>query len=257
SQEINVNSNIHGLIGVQTDVYRSVSAGGVTYVLARMNRRECSARYSAMITENSAVINRLLLSAQSEQASLSKYSKLSFAHSIARETDNFQNILEVLDLTAVNRKPAYGTSNAIKARMLEAAGLITIGISVNTDQLSDRAQYVEERTLLRRAAGSFFRDLGFRINELGAEVPRNVNYVLGVNVRFEEISQNVFSCRYYLNAALTDASGTGIFTFTEDDRKAHPNNAGEARRLAVRAVEESFKHGQFAGEFNTWLMRNN
>ena len=254
SHEINVNSNIHGLIGVQTDVYRSASAGSFTYVLARMNRRECSARYSAMIAENTAIINRLITSAASfpNQANLDVYSRLSFAHSLAQVTDNFQNILEVLDPTAVNRKPSYGTANAIKLRMLETASLITIGISVNTEQLSDRAQYVEERTLLRRAAGSFFRDLGFRTNEHGTG-----NYILSVNVRFEEISQNVFSCRYYLNASLTDASGISIFTFTEDDRKAHPNNANEARRLAVRAAEESFKEGKFAGEFNTWLMRNN
>jgi len=259
SQGINVNSNIRGLIGVQTDVYRSALAGGFTYVLVRMNRRECSARYSAMITENSAIINRLIASASSftNQANLDVYSRLSFAHSLAQVTDNFQNILEVLDPAAVNRKPSYGTANAIKVRMLETASLITIGISVNTEQLSDRAQYVEERTLLRRAAGSFFRDLGFRINEQATLVSANGNYLLSVNVRFEEISQNVFSCRYYLNAALTDASGTGIFTFTEDDRKAHPNNANETRRLAVRAVEESFKEGKFAGEFNTWLMRNN
>jgi hypothetical protein len=44
-----------------------------------------------------------------------------------------------------------------------------------------------------------------------------------------------------------------VFSFTEDDRKAHPNSASEARRLAVRAAETSFKEGKFAQEFDSWL----
>ena len=238
-QDVNTTTNIKGLIGVQIDTYRAPD--NTVYVCARMNRRECAARYSGMIRENAAIINTLLAAASPIQGTFDVYSRLSFAHAIAEVTDNFQNILEVLDTSAVSRKPAYGGAAAIRAKMLECASLITIGITVTTEQQADR-------TLLTRAAGSFFRDLGFRINESG-----DCNYVLRVNARFETISQNVISCRYYLDAALENENRASFFTFTEDDRKAHPNTASEARRLAVSAAETSFKEGKFATEFEAWL----
>lgn len=241
SQDVNTSTNVRGLIGVQTDVYRSPDR--TVYVNARMNRRECAARYSGMIRENTAIINTLLAAAAAvrEQDTFDVYSRLSFAYAIAQVTDNFQNILEVLDPQAVNRKPGYGGANAVKTKMLECAARITIGIAVNTAQAADK-------TLLTRAAGSFFRDLGFKTNEQGTG-----NYTLRANARFEGVSQNVYSCRYFLDAALENRGKTAVFSFTEDDRKAHPNNTSEARRLAVSAAEASLKEGKFAQEFNSWL----
>ena len=241
SQDVHTSTNVQGLIGVQIDVYRA--ADGTVYVNARMNRRDCATRYRAMIRENAATIQKLLDSAAAakDQAAMEVYARLSFACAIAQATDNFQSLLEVIDPAAVNNKPSYGGANAIKAKMVECAALITIGVTVNTAQADDAG-------LFTRAAGSFFSDLGFKTNEQGQG-----NYVLGVNVRFESLAQNVVSCRYYLDAALKNKAGTAIFTFTEDDRKAHPNSTSEARRLAVRAVETSFKEGKFAQEFNNWL----
>jgi hypothetical protein len=241
SQNVNTSTNIKGLIGVQIDVYRAKD--NTVYVNARMNRKECGNRYSGMIKENAAIINRLLADAAAipQQDSFDVYSRLSFAYAIAVVTDNFQNILEVLDPTAVNRKPGYGGANAIKTKMLECAARITIGIAIDTEQQADK-------TLLTRAAGSFFRDLGFKTNENGTGT-----YVLRANARFEVIAQNVYSCRYYLDAAMEDKNKTAVFSFTEDDRKAHPNSDTESRRLAVRAAETSFKEGKFAQEFDTWL----
>ena len=115
SQEINTSTNIRGLIGVQMDVFR---AGNTVYVSARMNRRESAARYSGMIRENSNVINSLLAN-PGQNGTFEAYARLGFAHSLAQVTDNFQNILEVLDTTASNRRPAYGGANAIRTRMLE------------------------------------------------------------------------------------------------------------------------------------------
>jgi len=241
SQDVNTSANVRGLIGVQIDVYRAPDR--TIYVNARMNRRECGNRYSGMIRENASTINRLLADAAAipEQDTFDVYSRLSFAYAIALVTDNFQNILEVLDPTAVNRRPGYGGANAIKTKMLECSARITIGITIDTEQQADK-------TLLTRAAGSFFRDLGFKINERGAG-----NYVLLANARFEGLAQNVNSYRYYLDAAMENREGAAVFTFTEDDRKAHPNNEAEARRLAVRAAEASLKGGKFAQEFNSWL----
>jgi hypothetical protein len=247
SQDVNTSSNVRGLIGVQIDVYRAPDR--TVYVNARMNSRECGSRYSGMIRENAAIIDRLLADAAAipEQDTFDVYSRLSFAHTIAQVTDNFQNIFEVLDSTAVNRKPGYGGANAIKTKMLECAARITIGIMIDTEQAADKTQ-------LARAAGSFFRDLGFRINEQGSSGKPDIgNYALRANARFEGLTQNVNSYRYYLDAVLENRAGEAVFSFTEDDRKAHPNNAAEARRLAVRAVEISFKDGKFAQEFNSWL----
>ena len=239
SQEVNTATNIRGLIGVQTDLYRT--ADGTVYVNARMNRRESAARYAGMIRENVTVINTLLTAAARQGASFEGYAALSFAHALAEATDNFQNILEVLDPAAASCRPGYGGANAIKTAMLECAAGITVGITVETETRADL-------TLFTRAFGSFFRDRGFRINEQGRGP-----YVLRANARFEGLSQRVITCRYYLDAALENSDAAVLFAFTEDDRKAHPNTVSEARRLAVRAVETSIKEGKFAGEFDLWL----
>ena len=244
SQEVNVSANVRGLIGVQIDVYRAPDR--TVYVNARMNRRESAARYSGMVRENTAIINTLLAAAAPIRGTFEVYSRLSFAHALAQVTDNFQNILEVLDSSAANRRPAYGGADAIKVKMLECAALITIGVVVETAQAADR-------TLLTRAAGSFFRDRGFRIIEQSAPAAAGGDYVLRINARFETLNQNVISCRYYLDAALANKNGLSVFSFTEDDRKAHPNNQSEAHRLAVRAAETSIKEEKFAREFDTWL----
>jgi len=246
-QEVNITSNVRGLIGVQIDLFRA--ADSTVYVNARMNRRECSARYAGMIKENSAIIDKLLTAAAlfPDRASFDVYSRLSFAYAIAQVTDNFQHILEVLDPTAVNRKPAYGGANNIRTKMLDCGSLITIVVSVDTELAADKP-------LLTRAIGSFFRDLGFKTSESNSlPAASRGNYLLLMNARFETISQNVISCRYYLDAALEDSNKKAIFSFTEDDRKAHPNTASEARRLAVRAAETSLKEGKFAMEFEAWL----
>jgi len=241
SQEIDVSTNIKGLIGVQLDVYRDNR--NTIHVCARMNRRESAARYSGMIRENTTVIERLLASTV-PAGTLEAFSRLSFAYSIAKITDNFQNILEVLDITAVNRKPSYGGAAYIKTKMIECASLITIGVDVTTEQASDK-------TLFTRAIGSFFGDRGFRIND-----QNNGDYVLRANIRSELLSQNVFSCRYFFDAALNNKSNVSIFSFTEDERKAHRNSQTEARRLAVQAVEASIKEAKFASEFDAWLNSN-
>ena len=241
SQEITTSASMQGLIGVQIDVYRAPDR--TVYVQARMNRRECSARYSGLIKENTAAIDHLLSQAAAlrDQASLDVYARLSFAHKIALVTDNFQNILEVLDPSTAGRRPHYGGANAIKTKMNDAASKITISITVDAEQAADK-------TLFTRAAGTLFRDMGFKLSEQGKG-----SYALKANVRFESITQAVVSCRYFLDAVLEGENGRAIFSFTEDNRKAHPNNASEARRLAARGVETSFKEGQFAREFDAWL----
>jgi len=246
SQDVKTSANIKGLIGVQIESY--TARDNTVYVSARMNRKESAGRYSGMVRENSNIINSLLTAA-APIGTFDAYSRLSFAYTLAQLTDNFQNILEVLDPSYANRRPAYGGAGAIRAEMLECASFITIGVIVNTENTADK-------NLLTRAAGSFFRDRGFKIYELRETtqgVQNRGDYVLRVNVRFEEISQNVLSSRYYIDAALDDRSGVSIFSFTEDDRRSHRNSLSEARRLAVRAAETSIKEEKFAKEFDLWI----
>ena len=247
-QMVTTGSRVRGLIGVQIDTY--LAPNSTVYACARMNRRECAARYSGMIRENTANINRLLALAASapEQGTFEVYSRLSFAHAIAQETDNFQNILEVLDPSAINNRPSYGSANAIKIKMLECAARITIGITINTEK-------TEDRNSITRAASSFFTNLGFRINEQGSFGQSSAgNYVLRANVRFEEQRfLRVIHCYYYLDAALENRNRTALFAHSDSASGTHVSITSEARRNAVQAVEVSFKEGKFAQNFNTWL----
>jgi len=239
-QEVNTATNIRFIIGVQTDHYQAKD--GTYHANARMNRRESAARYSGMIRENTAVINRLITHADGLADSFEAYSALSFAAAIAEVTDNFQNILEVLDPATAGRRSSYGGANAVTAKMRELAGRITVGIAVETADRNDALQ-------ISRAVSAFFTDKGFKTAE-----QTQGQYTLRANVRFEPqtYSEQLQSSRYYFNAALESRSGTAVFSFTEDDRKNH-TIAAEAKRMALRAVETSVKEGKFAADFDTWL----
>lgn len=239
SQEVNTSTAIQGLIGVQTNVYQAID--GTYYAAAHMNRGESAARYSGMIREQTESIDRLLRSAGTNPDTLEAYASISFAYTLAQITDNFQHILEVLDPDTAAQKPFYGGAHALKVKMIECAAGITIGVQFDTEQL-------ENTMLFSRAAGSFFQNMGFKINESGKG-----DYVLQARVRFEIIRQSIVSCRYYFDAALENQSGAVLFAFTGNERKAHPNRESEARSLAVRAVEANIKDGAFASEFDAWL----
>ncbi|MDR2784679.1 MAG: hypothetical protein LBB83_02070 [Treponema sp.] len=240
SQEVNTSTSVRGLIGVQADHY--LASDGTVYANARMNRRESATRYAGMINENTAVIHRLLDFTVGLPAGFEAYSALSFAAAIAEVTDNFQNILEVLDPAAANRRPSYGGAEAIKTKMREVASAITIGLVVDTEERTDAA-------LISRALGSFFTGRGFKTDERGQGL-----YLLRANARFESLpfSARIQSSRYYFEAVLENQNGNVDFSFTEDDRKNH-NLPQEAKRLALRAVETSVKEGKFAQDFESWL----
>jgi hypothetical protein len=244
STQVQTGSNVRALIGVETGTFQS-SDGSTWYVNARMNRRECSARYAGMVRENVAVIDDLLSRASSleSRSLLEAAAALYFASSIAQVTDNFQNILEVLDSSAANRRPGYGGAAAIKTRMQGVMSRITIGLRLETMEL-DR----QEISTIRRAFGAFFTGIGFKINEQGTG-----NYVLNGNVSFEVVATTqTKTCRWFLDTALEDSNGGALFTYTGQNRAVHMLDT-EARRLALRAVESSIKGGDFAKGFDTWF----
>jgi hypothetical protein len=242
SETVKTGSSVIARIGVETGTFQ-LADGNVWYANARMNRRECASRYAGMVRENTAVINNLLGRASSleSRSGFEAFAALYYAASIAQVTDNFQNILEVLDPSAVNRRPGYGGTAAIKTRMLAVAGRTTIGLSVETE---DR----QEAVTIRRALGAFFTRMGFKVNEQGKG-----DYTLSAGVIFETVNTTqVKTCRWFLDAVLEAQGGTAIFSYTGQDRAAHLQDK-EARRMALRDVESSVKEGDFAKHFDTWL----
>jgi hypothetical protein len=242
SSQVRTASSVNALIGVEIGTFESTGEN-TWYANARMNRRECAVRYAGMVRENEAVINALLSRAAvlESRSGFEAYAALYYAASIAQVTDNFQNILEVLDPSAVNHRPSYGGAAAIKTRMQALAGRITVGISVETE---DR----QEAVTIRRALGVFFTSRGFKINEQGTG-----DYTLSARVSFETVeTTQVKTCRWFLDAALEERSGRALFSYTGQDRAAHLLDK-EAHRLALSGVESSVKEGDFAGNFDAWL----
>jgi hypothetical protein len=240
SNQVKIESSVQALIGVETGVFQSEDGW---YANVRMNRRECAIRYTGMVRENAAVINDLLgrAAALESRNGFEAYSALYLAASVAQVTDNFQNILELLDPSAVNRRPGYGGAAAIKTRMLALAGRITVGLMVETE---DR----QEAVTIRRALGSFFTGMGFKVNEQGTG-----DYTLNAGVSFEAVeTTQVKTCRWFLDAVLEGRGGRALFSYTGQDRAAHYQDK-EARRLALRDLESSVKEGDFAGNFKAWL----
>jgi hypothetical protein len=240
--QVTTGSSVNALIGVEIGTFHQAD-GDTWYANARMNRRDCAARYAGMVRENEAVISGLLSRAEALESrrGFEAYAALHYAALIAQVTDNFQNILEVLDPSAVNRRPCYGGAAAIKTRMLALASGITIGISVDAE---DR----QEAHIIRGALGSYFTGLGFKVSERTTG-----GYTLAVHASFEAVdTTRVKSCRWFLDAALETREGDTLFSYTGHDRAAHLIDK-EARRLALRDMEKSIKEGDFAVSFDAWL----
>ncbi|GHU47830.1 hypothetical protein FACS1894200_03820 [Spirochaetia bacterium] len=233
-------TSVNALIGVVTETFHA--ADRTWYANARMNRHDCAVRYASMVRENEAVINGLLSRAAALQSGFDAYAALYYAASIAQATDNFQNILEVLDPSAVNRRPNYGSTAAIKTQMLVPfARRITIGLSVETEDQ-------READRIRGALGAFFTDRGFKVNQQGAD-----DYTLKANVTFEKgDTTDLKTCRWDLNAPLEDRDGKALF-WHKGRGSATAFQDKEARSEALCDVESSIKEGDFVKHFNQWL----
>jgi hypothetical protein len=242
ARDVSAETNVSGLIGVVTDFF--TAPDGTVYANARMNRKECGARYSAMIRENAAVISSLEAEAAQKPNTFDAYAALNLAVPIAEVTDNFLTILEVLDASATSRRPGYGGVNAVKQLRQKCAQGITIGLEVDVHG-------EEEAVIVTRAFGSFFKDRGFKTNDSGKGI-----YVLRGDLLIERTETSATgpkACRYYLNAELENADGDAVFSFSGNQRQNH-NNMSEAYRRALRAAEASIKTGQFAAEFDAFLI---
>ena len=238
SQELTSQSNVSGLVGVQGDVW--TAPDGTVFANARMNRRECAARYSAVIRENADVIKLLIADAELRPGAFDAYEYLNVAASLAAITDNYQSILEVLDSSAVSRRPSYGSASAIKKRAQDAARSITIVIEVEGD--------VDIR--INRAFASYFNQRGFKTNLAG-----NGGYAILCLFSLDDVetSGSTKAARYTLSMTLTDMNGMEVFAYSGNGRQNH-NNQSEARQRALRAAEDSITKSGFGAEFDKYLL---
>jgi hypothetical protein len=239
AQELTSSSNVSGLIGVQTDSW--TAKDGTVYANARMNRRECSARYTAMIHENERIIKHLKEEAALQPETFDAFELLELAVNVARVTDNLHSLLSVLDPSAISRRPEYGNAEAVKTIALNAARSIVITIQVTGDS-SGR---------IARAFGGYFTSRGFRVNTSGANP-----YLLSASFALEDVifanSDNKY-VRYILNCSVKNKDGVEIVSSSENSREGHVT-VEEARQRALRRAETSIATTGFAAHFDAYLV---
>ena len=239
AQELVSTSVVSGLIGLQVESWTN-SRDGAAYANARMNRKECSARYSAMIRENEKVIDQLKDEADQNPETFEAFQMLNIAHSVALVTDNFHSLLTVLDPSAISKRPSYGNAEAVKSLAQNAARTIVVTVSVSGDE-NDR---------IAKAFADCFTSRGFRTNAAGANP-----YTLAASFSLEDVDlgnpRNVF-VRYILNCSLKNREGTEILSFSENGREGHLTET-EARQRTIRAAEQAIGSTGFAVKFDAFL----
>jgi hypothetical protein len=241
-QNVMTNSSVSGLLGVQTDSW--TAANGTVYVVARMNRAECAARYHAMMKENERNVVNLIAQAGRIPGTFDAYAAYAFAARIAAVNDNFQNIAGVL-VPASDSRFSYGNADAVNTLARKTAASITIGISVKGD--------VGSR--FSKAFGSFFSGRGFKTGGAG-----NAPWTLSSTLTMEESDfgpeqKNVF-INWTLDATMSAKNGSEVFTYSGNGRKGHATMQ-QTRQLVLRTAESSItdagEEDSFAAAFDDFL----
>jgi hypothetical protein len=238
AQEVKTSTIVTGLIGVQTEVW--TAADGTVYANARMNLKDCAARYTAMIHENERVIRLLKETGAANPSTFEAYESLSFAANVAAVTDNFQSLLEVLDVSAAGHRPEYGNADTVRALAQAEARSITITIQVEGD-VSNR---------MSRAFSGFFTKRDFRAATSGENA-----YQLYAVLELENAdvgNQRIKYVRYLLMATLEDRNGKEVFSFSVNDRQGQATESA-ARQRALQIAEAAISSGSFATAFDAYL----
>jgi hypothetical protein len=239
AQELLSTSVVSGLIGLQLESWPNPN--GRSYANARMNRAECSARYSAMIRENEKVISSLMEEAERNPRTFEAFQMLNLASSFANVTDNFHNLLTVLDPSAISRRPSYGNAGTVKTLAQSAARSIAVTVKVNGDNGGR----------IEKAFTECLNSRGFRTN-----APGDNPYILAASFQLESVdlenNNNNKFVRYILNYSLKDRGGTEFISSSDNGRQGHLNES-EARQRAIRAAEQSIVSDGFAVNFDAFL----
>ena len=239
AQELISTSAVSGLIGLQVESW--ANPNGRSYANARMNRKECSARYSSMIRENEKVIGGLMEEAEKNPRTFEAFQMLNLAHSFAVVTDNIHSLLTVLDPSAISRRPSYGSAEAVKSLAQNAGRSIVVTVKVSGDN-SGRIEKAFTESLNSR---------GFRTSAAGDN-----SYVLSASFQLEDAvianPNNYKFARYILNYSLKDKGGVELFSASDNDREGHLTES-EARQRAIRAAEQTIASSGFAVNFDAFF----
>jgi len=240
AQELISTSAVSGLIGLQVESWANPQ--GRSYANARMNRKECSTRYSAMIRENEKVINGLFEEAERNPRTFEAFQTLNLAYSFALVTDNFHSLLTVLDPSAISRRPSYGNAETVKNLAQNAGRSIVVTVKVNGDN-SGRIEKAFTECLNKR---------GFRTSASGDN-----SYVLAASIQLEDVDianpNNYKYTRYILNYSLKNKDGAEILSSSSNGREGHLSES-EARQRALRAAEQSIASTGFAVNFDAFFV---
>jgi len=237
AQELVSTSAVSGLIGLQVESWANPK--GRSYANARMNRKECSARYSAMIRENEKVIGGLMSEAEKNPRTFEAFQMLNLAYNFAVVTDNFHSLLTVLDPSAISTRPSYGNAEAVKSLAQNAGRSIVIAVKVNGDN-GGRIEKAFTESLNSR---------GFRTAASGN------TYILAASFQLEaaDIDNPTYKfARYILNYSLKDKDGVELLSSSNNGREGHLTES-EARQRAIRAAEQSIASNGFAENFDAFL----
>ena len=243
SQDLVAASAVSGLIGLQVESWTN-PRDGRAYANARMNRKECSARYSAMIRENEKVIQSLKDEADQNPATFEAYELLNLAHAVALVTDNYHSLLTVLDTSAISKQPSYGNAEAVKSLARIAGQAIVVTVKVTGD--------IDGR--IAKAYAECFNSRGFRTNTGGAN-----SYLLQASFSLEDADlPNEFNYKYVwyvLNYSLMNRAGVEVLSSSENGREGHITQA-TARQRTIRAAEDTITNPEkkgFAANFDAFL----
>jgi hypothetical protein len=237
AQELISASVVSGLIGLQVESWANPK--GRSYANARMNRKECSARYSAMIRENEKAIVGLLEEAERNPRTFEAFQTLNLAYSFAMVTDNFHSLLMVLDPSAISGL-AYGNAGAVKSLAQSAGRSIVVTVGVNGDN-SGR---------IEKAFTECLNSRGFRTSAAGDNP-----YMLGASFEVDDVDLKNPSykfARYILNYSLKDSGGVELLSSSDNGREGHFIES-EARQRAIRAAEQLIASSGFAVNFDAFL----
>jgi len=239
AQELVSTSAVSGLIGLQVESWANPQ--GRSYANARMNRAECSARYSGMIRENEKVIGGLQEEAGRNPRTFEAFQMLNLAYSFALVTDNFHSLLTVLDPSAVSTRPSYGNAETVKSLAQSAGRSIIVTVSVNGDN-SGRIEKAFTESLNTR---------GFRTSS-----SEENSYVLAASFQLEDVvianPNNYKYARYILNYSLKNKDGAELLSASNNGREGHLT-VSEARQRAIRAAEQDIASTGFAVNFDAFF----
>jgi hypothetical protein len=236
AQNLTLFSRVSGLTGVEKDIW--TAPDGTVYVNVRMNRAECSARYTGAIEENEKLIALLAAKAEAAAGTFEAVAGLNFSGTVAELTDNFYAILSVLRPETSGQRAAYGSAGELRLLKQEASRLLIVEVRVSGD--------IDGR--IGKAFSAVFSERGFRTGSGG-------RCVLEANFKLEDLEDDgtrYHYVRFTLGGALTDRDGAEALSFSETDREGHLRRE-DARQRAVLRAERFIGGAGFAERFEAYL----